>query len=201
MSLIRAAQQDPSGRLGQLLTMYANYLRMLANSQLDDKLKARVSASDLVQDTLMEAHRDFPQFRGGCEREFVAWLRQILVNNLRRQVEKHVQTEKRDIRREISIEAIGAAMDRSTVNMRVMLQDGGPTPSAETMQRENAVVLADYLARMPDEYRQVLMLRNLQGLGFAEVAQQMDRSAGAVRMLWVRAIRHLRQMMNDPTEN
>jgi RNA polymerase sigma-70 factor (ECF subfamily) len=61
-------------------------------------------------------------------------------------------------------------------------------------QREEAVLLADRLAQLPDDYRVVLMLRNLQGLPFEEVASRIGRSVGATRMLWLRAIDKLRTL-------
>ena len=102
--------------MGQLLQLYRNYLTILAATQLDRRLRRRMSPSDLVQETMLAAHRDFAKFRGGSERELLAWLRQILINCLHHAIETHLKAKRRDVRREISVEQVGAALDRSAVN-------------------------------------------------------------------------------------
>jgi RNA polymerase sigma-70 factor (ECF subfamily) len=190
--LLAEARRGAGDRLGKLLDLYRNYLILLAGSQLDRKLRPRVSPSDIVQETMLEAHRDFRQFRGETESEFVAWLRQILVNNLSRVIEMHVLAAKRDVRREISIEQIAAASDRSTLRLCALLQGREETPSAQVERHEKAVVLADLLSQLSGQHREVIFLRNIQGLRFEEVASRMDRSVAAAKMLWLRAIKQLR---------
>ena len=200
--MLEEARHGVTDQVGQLLEAYRDYLRLLATTMIDNKLRARISASDLVQETMLGAYRDFSQFRGDNERQLLAWLRQILINRLHVFVQQHVLAEKRDVRREISLEEMGAALARSTANLRVgmFLADREPSPSANVIRRENAVRLADHLTQMPPEYRDVIVLRNLRGLSFDEVAGQMNRSSGAVRMLWLRAIRRLRDQMGDGEE-
>ncbi len=197
--LIAAVRRGRSDRLGPLLESYRNYLHLLAKTQIDEKLRARLSPSDLVQETMLGACRDFAQFQGQDERQLLAWLRQILVNRLHVFVQQHVLARKRDVRREISIEQIGAALARSTVSLKAgaFLADLAASPSGLAVQRESAVVLADHLANMRAEHREVIELRNLQGLPFDEVARRMDRTTGAARMLWMRAIRQLRKAMRE----
>ena len=150
----------------------------------------------MVQETFFLAHRDFEQFRGQTEREFAAWLRQILINSLARLVRRHVLAEKRDFRREVSINRLGDSVERSALRLESALIDRGVSPSAYARRRESDRILADRLADLPDDYRQVLVLRHVEGLSFEKVAKQMDRSSGAVRMLWLRAIRQLRQLLD-----
>lgn len=197
--LIAAVRRGSSDRLGQLLESYRNYLQLLAKTQIDEKLRARISPSDLVQETMLGACRDFAQFQGGDERQLLAWLRQILINRLHVFVQQHVLARKRDVRREISIEQIGAALSRSTMSLHAgnFLADLAPSPSGLAVQRESAVVLADHLAGMSADYREVIELRNLQGLPFDEVARRMNRKTAAARMLWMRAIRRLRENMTE----
>ena len=180
-------------QLGRLLELYRNYLSLLAESQLDRKLRARSSPSDIVQETMLEAHRDFRQFRGRSEAELMAWLRRILVNNLARTIEMHVLAEKRDIRREVPLERLNSSVERSTMRL-CALEGRDETPSAQVEQREKAVILADLMSGLSESHRQVILLRNLQGLKFDEVARHMSRSVPAAKMLWVRAIKHLRQI-------
>ena len=193
--LLRSARAGRPECLGQLLQLYRNYLKLLAATQIDERLRARVSPSDVVQETLLEAHRDFCQFRGRTGPEFLAWLRQILINNLMRLVERHVLAQKRDVRREVSLDRIAAALERSTARLEAVLADQGASPSSSVQRREYAIVLADCLVELPPDYREVLVLRHLKGLRFSEVAERMDRSAGAARMLWLRAIERLRDVL------
>jgi RNA polymerase sigma-70 factor (ECF subfamily) len=141
---------------------------------------------------MFKAHRQFAQFLGSTERELLAWLRQILVTNLASFVEQYVLAAKRDIRREVSIERIGAALDESATQFGAVLRSEGETPSILAMQREEAVVLADRLAQLSPRHREVLVLRNIQGLSFEEIAARMESSLGATRMLWLRALEKLR---------
>jgi RNA polymerase sigma-70 factor, ECF subfamily len=192
--LLEEARQGEPEVFGDLLQLYRNYLTILASTQLDRRLRRRMNPSDLVQETMLAAHRDFDKFRGSSEREFLAWLRQILINCLHHAIETHVKAKMRDIRREISIEQVNAALDRTAVNLGNVLADGGPSPSAPARQRERVVALADQLARLRPQYRDVIVLRNLQGLSFEEIADRMDRKPGAVRMLWLRAIEKFKQV-------
>ncbi len=200
--LIDDVRQAIPERLGPLLDSYRNYLLLLATTQIDDKLRARLSPSDLVQETMLGAYRDFTQFRGGSERELLAWLRQILINRLHVFVQRHVLSAKRDVRREFSLDDMGVALARSSANLRAacVLADSAPSPSTTVIRRENAVVLADQLADMTPLYRDVIVLRNLQGLSFDQVAQRLNRSCGATRMLWLRAIKQLREQMGTENE-
>jgi RNA polymerase sigma-70 factor, ECF subfamily len=193
-SLFTAARQGSSSCLGRLLTLYTNYLKLLITAQLDARLRARVSPSDIVQETFFEAHRDFSQFRGRTTAEFVGWLRKILVNNILRVVEQHLLAEKRDVRREISLDEIGRRLEQSTARLETLLAEEGDSPSGCAQRREHEIMLADALAELPEDYRQVIMLRHIEGLPFDEVARRMDRSAGAVRMLWLRALKRLQEV-------
>ncbi len=191
-SLISRARRGHDSSVGVLLELYHNYLAVLAATQIEKRLQRRVSPSDIVQETMLRAHANFAQFRGSTEGELLAWLRQILVNNLAKFVEQHILAARRDVRREVSIEQLGRALEKSTVQLAALLPADVKTPSVAAEQREEAVVLADRLAALSVDYREVLMLRNLQGLPFETVAQRMDRSVSAARMLWLRAIEKLR---------
>jgi RNA polymerase sigma-70 factor (ECF subfamily) len=192
--LMSYARGGDEQQLGRLLTLYRNYLTILATTQLDARLRRRVSPSDLVQEAMLGAYRDFGKFRGSSERELLAWLRQILINCLHHAYEAHVQASRRDIRREVSLDDMNQAMDRSVLRLAHVLADPGPSPSAPVRQKERAVALADQLAKLKPDDRDVIVLRNLQGLSFEEIAERMERKPGAVRMLWLRAIERFRQV-------
>jgi RNA polymerase sigma-70 factor (ECF subfamily) len=198
-SLIDQARASGAEPLGQLLHLYRNYLTILATVQFDRRLRRRLSPSDLVQETLLAAHRDFASFTGSNERQFLAWLRQILIHCLHHAIDAHVKSKKRGVRAEVSLEYVNAAMSHSEVNLANVLADDGPSPSTAIIERERAVAFANQLAKLRPQYREVIVLRNLQGLTFEEIAERMHRKAGAVRMLWLRAIERLKQVY-DPAE-
>jgi RNA polymerase sigma-70 factor (ECF subfamily) len=195
--LLTQALGGAEGCRGQLLQLYSNYLKLLARAQLDERIRARVSPSDVVQESLLEAHRDFAQFRGRSANEFLAWLRQILVHNLAHVLDRHLTAEKRDVRREVAMEAIGASLERSAMRFVQVLADDSASPSAAAMQQEQLLALADALTELPEDYRDVIVLRHMEALSFKEIAERMQRSEGAVRMLWLRAMDQLRSLLGQ----
>lgn len=175
---------------GELLRRFEPWLRLLARVQLESRFAAKFDASDVVQQTLFEAVKAFPQFRGSTEAELTAWLRQILVHALAHEIRRYHGTAKRDITQEVSLEA---ELAQSSQRLGTLLAESGPSPSQHAARRELDVLLADVLARLPDDYRDVLIFRHLENLSHEEIAARMNRSAGAVRMLWVRALAALRE--------
>jgi RNA polymerase sigma-70 factor (ECF subfamily) len=192
-SLMAQARAGRPEALGQLLELYRNYLTLFARVQMDMQLRGRVSGSDLVQDTFVRACRYFRDFRGTTEEEFLAWLRKIFIRCAASAVQKELKSRKRDVRREISLGAHLKRLERSSQAFDAALVAPVSSPSMEATRRERAALIADELARLPKDYREVIVLRNLEGLSFDEVAKRMGRSAGAVRILWLRALARLRK--------
>ena len=194
--LIRRCRQGEGDAREQLFERYRHYLRLLAEAQVGRHLRAKCDPSDLVQQTLLEAHRDFPAFQGQHETELLGWLRRILAHNLFNEARRFA-TRGRDATRELSLEGFQAGIDQSSQILGRGLADGGPTPSEVACEREAAVHVADVLTRLPENYQQVLLLRLFEGLPAEEVAQRMGTSAGAVRMLQMRALEALRGLVNQ----
>jgi RNA polymerase sigma-70 factor (ECF subfamily) len=180
-----------------LLELYRNYLYLVARTQIDLHLRAQVNPSDLVQETFLEAYRDFGQFAGTTEAELLGWLRRILVHNLGGLVQKHVQAQKRDVRRVASLELSLANQGSSTARLGAALAGGALSPSVHSQRRELAAVLAEQLVRLPEDYREVIVLRSLEELPFEEVASRMGRTPGATRVLWLRALDRLRRLLKE----
>ncbi|MEM9364488.1 MAG: sigma-70 family RNA polymerase sigma factor [Planctomycetota bacterium] len=189
--LAQARGGDPEA-LGSLLQWYANYLSILACSQLDHRLRQRLSPSDIVQEAMLAAHRDFQAFRGDSQGELLCWLRSILINTLHRSFQEHVAVQKRDVRREVSLEAVSNRLEESAVQLAALIPANDTSPSAPMRARESAVELANELSRLKPDYQEVITLRVLQGLPFDEIAERMNRNSGAVRMLWLRALTSFR---------
>jgi RNA polymerase sigma-70 factor (ECF subfamily) len=193
--LVIQARGGDKAALGRLLELYRNYLRLLARSLIRPPLQVKLDASDLVQETFLKAHRDFAQFVGSGERELVAWLRQILVRTLADQA-KHYRAKVRDQRRQESLDVL---LDRSSLAIQHQLAGSVASPSAHAIGREQAVLLADALARLPADYREVFILRNLEQVAVDEIAARMGRSPNAVRKLWGRAMVALKQSLEGST--
>jgi RNA polymerase sigma-70 factor (ECF subfamily) len=187
--LLWLARAGDGAARGQLLELYRNYLALLARYQIGRRLQGKADASDLIQETFLEAHRDFAQFRGSTEAELAAWLRRILASNLANLVARYCGTRRRDVRLERDL---AAELDQSSRDLDRSLVAGQTSPSRLAACREQAVLLADALERLPEDYRQVLVLRHLEELTFPEVSQRMGRSVHSVKNLWARALSRLR---------
>lgn len=189
--VILQAQNGDAKSLGELLGLYRGYLTGLAVSKLDPRLRARCNPSDIVQDTLLEAFRDFPQFRGQAEREFLAWIRQILANNLSRAVQTHLLTNKRDVRRErqMCLSPSGSKLERQ----ENWFAGDDASPSSIAQKKEQLNTVLERIAELPGHYREVLVLRHIEDYSFEEIASRLSKSSGAVRMIWLRALEALRE--------
>jgi RNA polymerase sigma-70 factor (ECF subfamily) len=173
--------------LGQALEACRKYLLLVAEKELDSDLRAKGGASDLVQETFLEAQRDFAQFRGTSEAELLAWLRQMLLNNIANFTRGYRATGKRAVAREVGLPASDSA--------RPSLDLASPerTPGSEAVEREQRQALHQALERLPDHYRQVIVYRYLEERSFEDIGQLMERSAQAARKLWLRAMAQLKE--------
>ncbi|MDB5318542.1 MAG: rpoE 1 [Phycisphaerales bacterium] len=190
--LIDQARAGDGVAMGALLESYSSYLTLLARVQIGRRLQGKVDPSDVVQETFLEAHRQFPMFRGGSEAEMTAWLRRILAGQLALTVRRFIGTKARDVQLE---RELGAQLDQSSQAIDQGLAASISTPSQRASRREQAVLLADALGRLSEDYREVIILRHLEGIGFADVAARMGRSVDSVQKLWVRALASLRRGM------
>jgi RNA polymerase sigma-70 factor (ECF subfamily) len=177
---LERARRGDAGALGELLESYRPYLSVLARALHQQRLQARVDDSDLVQDALLEAHRNFAGFRGSTLEELTAWLRQIVVRAAVRRTRDHLTAGKRNATRE---QPLGARSD---------LPQAGSSPSDQAIRHEEAARVAAALGRLPDDMREVLLGRHLEGDSYAALAERLGRSEGAVRVLYTRALRRLR---------
>jgi RNA polymerase sigma-70 factor (ECF subfamily) len=186
--LILARAGDVEAR-GTLLEYYRNYLTVLARMQIGRRLQGKTDPADMVQETFLEAHRRFDQFHGVAEAELIGWLRCILGGQIAHLVRRYLGTKRRDVRLE---REITDDLDRASHALGLDLLARGSSPSQQAARRESAVMLADALEQLPDDYREVLVLRHLEGLAFPDVSRRMGRTLDSVEKLWVRALDRLR---------
>jgi len=191
--LLRRARAGSGPDLGRLLELYSKYLTLLARLQIGRRLQGKVDAADLVQDTFLQAHRDFGQFRGTTEKELISWLRQILAHNLAMCLRRY-GTQRRDVRleREFAVE-----LDQSSRVLDEGLLAKSGSPSHQAARREQAVLLADALGELTADHREVIILRHMEGLPLPEVASRMGRTVDSVKKLWPRAMVQLRRALGE----
>jgi RNA polymerase sigma-70 factor (ECF subfamily) len=188
LALARSGRLDV---LGQVLEGYRHYLLGIAERELDSALHAKAGASDLVQETFLEAQRDFAQFQGESARELQAWLRRLLLNNLANFTRHYRGTDKRDVGREVSLEARAPGAADPGLAAEAL------SPSGEAVANEQAEVVQAALARLPEDYRQVLVWRYQEGRSFEEIAQLLQRTANAARKLFARALERFEQELEN----
>jgi RNA polymerase sigma-70 factor, ECF subfamily len=190
--LIDEAKRQSPGVLDRLLESYRNYLRLLARTGIDASLRGKADPSDLVQETLLKAYQHFSQFQGQTEMELVAWLRRILTRNLADLVRRFKAAGARTVAREQSLDDVIGASSRALFEL---VAPNGHSPSQSAQRRELSIILADALAELAADHREVVVLRTLEGRDWDEVARAMGRSPGAVRLLWARALKKLRPLI------
>jgi RNA polymerase sigma-70 factor (ECF subfamily) len=192
--MIQEARAGTEADLGPLLDLYRNYLRLLARLEIGRRLQGKLDASDLVQETFLEAHRNFARFQGTSEPQFVSWLRQILAAKVANLLRHYLGTQGRDIRLE---QELAGALDNSSRMVGEKLVASLSSPSQQAVRREQTVLLANALARLPEDYREVIVLRHLEELSFPEVARRMGRSLDSVQKLWLRGLARLRRVFGE----
>jgi RNA polymerase sigma-70 factor (ECF subfamily) len=180
------AQDGSIDALGQALESCRHYLLRIAQQHLAPDLQAKGGASDLVQETFLEAQRDFAQFHGASEAELLAWLRRLLLNNLGHFTRRYRGTDKRAVGREVALDG-----DSSAPGPQPPAET--PSPSKAAMAAELAQALQHALARLPEDYRQAVVLRYQQQCSFEEIGRLMNRTPEAARKLWARGMDLLRR--------
>lgn len=164
--------------------LYQPHLLALARGRMDRRLRGRLEACDLVQESLLRAHAQRDQCRGQNDAERAAWLRSILVNTVAEQRRKALGP-RRDVTRECSLDA---TLDDPSVRLEGVLADDAPSPSQEAVTREQRRRLTDALAQLPEDQRTALDLHHLQGYSVPEVAAQMSRTTAAAAGLLRRGL-------------
>ncbi len=192
-TLLERAQQGHGDALGQLLERYRNYMSMLVRMSMPAELQPKVDPSDIVQEAYLQVHRGFDQFRGSTEGEFLCWLKTILVHGLAAQRRRYMGNAKRDVRREAELRSV---IDRSSSTLSHAIVAGDLSPSECAQQHERGVILANAMAHLSPDHREVIVLHNLEERTFGEIAIQLGRSVNSARCLWARAMRNLIGMLN-----
>jgi RNA polymerase sigma-70 factor (ECF subfamily) len=167
----------------EIAVRYRPYLKSLAVVEFPEILQSRVDDSDLVQNSLMKACQALPTFRGNSEGEFKSWLVQIMRNELKDLVRHHGR-QQRDVQNEINAELSG-------------FPSPDASPSDRIKRNETHEWLWKVVEGLPEDYRAVILLRQQQDLSFVEIADRMEKTPDAVRMLWGRAVVALGEQLQE----
>ena len=178
------------------LEHYRSYLLLIAPIRLDRKIHGKLRPSDIVQQTMLEAHQAIESFRGENAAAQAAWLRQILARNLVNAV-RDLTREKRDVYRERSIQA---DVEASASQLEEWLAADQSSPSQQAQRHERALLLAEALAQLPDQQREAVILRHFQGCSLAEIEELLNTTTAAVTGLLTRGMRNLRKALNHLEE-
>jgi RNA polymerase sigma-70 factor (ECF subfamily) len=186
-----AARDGSKTALGRLFDLCRNYLLLVANRNVGESIQGKIGASDLVQETFLQAQQIFGRFEGTTQEELLAWLTRILQFKLAQAVDQFAGTQMRDVGRELPMVSGGVEP--------VSDQRRSDARSAESAieQFENQVRLNAALDRLSADHRAAIELRSLQQKSFAEVGQVLGRSADAARKLWVRAVEQLQEVLRS----
>ena len=167
------------------------YLRILAGMNWNPRLTGKLEASDVVQDTLLQAHAQRDQYRGRSENEWRAWLRAILAHKL-------FDAQRKLLRRGEELQqSLHAALDQSSARIESWIAAAGETPSNEAARAEHVLRLTEAIARLPDEQRRAVELHHLDGIAVPEVARLMEKTTASVAGLLRRGLAELRQSLPE----
>src|SRR5262249_50895300 len=183
--------QPESGGLS--LERFRRYLEVLAQVQVDPRLRGKLDPSGVVQQTLLEAHRALTQTEGWGDEQRLAWLRRILANNLTDEIRK-LTTQGRDALRERSLDA---ALEQSSARLERWLAADQSSPSLPAQRHEQALRLADALAQLPEAQREALILQHWHNWPIAEIGRHLGRSPPAVAGLLHRGLQRLRELLAE----
>jgi len=174
---------------------FRDYLIVLARTRIGSPYHAHLDASDIVQETLLEAHRKSDQFRGTEAASMAAWLRQMLAFNLTDRI-RALHRQKRDTSREIAIDAI--SLEESSLRLQELVASQQSSPSLQMRRLETLLEIASALEQLPETQREAVRMRYIEGLPLSEISQRLDRTTTAVAGLLKRGLENLRGQF-DPT--
>ena len=171
---------DDPAHLWQLAERYRPYFKKKVAGLIGSRLARKEDPSDLVQRGLLAAFRHRNQFRGENAKQWLAWLWKIIKRVAQKDV-RFWHQQQRDVDRE-------QVLDDHPSGGGCQPAADSSTPSHKAARREQDARLWAAIGQLPPDYGQVIRLRILEDLPYAEIAARMKRSVGAVRVLWTRAV-------------
>lgn len=188
--LLLQAKQGDSEALGRLFDQYLPYLHVLGYRYLDPRLQGRLDPMDVVQTSLMEAHRDFQDFRGEDIASLLAWLRNILRNNVATAHQRHLYAQRRAAYKEVDFSQ--GQKGEEAIDVAELIPSETTSPSQRVMRDEASAKLAMCIEHLPESQAQAIRLRYLEGLSLREISERIEKSEMAVAGLLKRGLQSLR---------
>src|SRR5579884_2927740 len=192
--LLEDARRGDGQAVERLLTVHREPLRRLIGLRLDPALAARLDASDIVQDVLLEAHRRLQEYLKNPGMPFHLWLRHIAKDHIIDAHRRHRQAQRRSLDREQSLVPAFLA-DHSSYELAGQLVDPELTPATEAMRREMQRRLDAAIAELDEDDREIILLRHREQLANQDVAHALGLSEAATSMRYLRAVRRLRSVL------
>jgi len=187
--LVQQAQAGDRRAFEQLLARYRPYLRQVISLRLDPRLRPRIDASDVVQETELEAFRRLADYLSRRPMPFRVWLRKTACERLAKLREHHVGAARRSLDREVRLP------DRSSFLLAQQLYAGGSSPSKQLSRREIARCMNEALAQLPEADREILLMRNFEDLSYDEIGAAVEIEPAAARKRYGRALIRLQNLL------
>jgi len=188
-SLIRQARDGDDSALGLIVSRLRNYLLLVANAEIKPSIRSKFCGSDIVQQSMLEAHQAISSFRGTTECELKAWLKKIVLSNLIDETRRYQQTRKRDTSREISVDW----------RAQPLSQPNGQTASWMVRKNEFDQQLFVAIQELPARQRHVIEARHRDAMPYSKIAVELDITEEAARKLWTRGVNSLKRTLRKST--
>ncbi len=184
-ALIDAARAGSVEALGLLFETARLQLLAAATRGLPERVRGKLGASDIVQQTALDAHRGIRDYQGRSPAEFFGWLRRILDNNVADVVRRYEASQKRDVDRELSLD------DPEARHWAHGIRPVTRRPDDSAVRREEMRAIEQALDRLSPDQRAVVWMRHWEGMPFDRIAERLGSTEGAARKLWLRGIERL----------
>jgi RNA polymerase sigma-70 factor (ECF subfamily) len=200
--LLDRIRQGDASAVERLLTVHRDPLRRMIDLRLDPALAARVDASDVVQDVLLEAHRRLDDYLGKPAMPFHLWLRHIAKDHIIDAHRRHRLAQRRSLDREQPL-APARLADHSSFELAAQVLDHERTPASEAVRRELQLRLDAAVAELDEHDREVILMRHGEQLSNQEMATALGLTEAAASMRYLRAVRRLRAVLlpDAPSES
>jgi RNA polymerase sigma-70 factor (ECF subfamily) len=196
--LLEEARRGEAEAVEHLLAVHREPLRRMIGLRLDPALAARVDASDIVQDVLLEAHRRLQEYLKNPVMPFHLWLRHIAKDHIIDAHRRHRQAQRRSLDREQPIVPAVLA-DHSSYELAGQLIDPELTPATEAIRREMQRRLDAAIAELDEDDREIILLRHREQMANQDVARALGLNEAAASMRYLRAVRRLRAALLPDT--
>ena len=198
--LLDLARKGDEAATGRLLERHREALRRMADMRLDNKIRQRVDASDIVQEALIEINRRMPLYLENPVMPFHLWVRQIMTDRLIDAHRRHRVSKKRSVDLE-QAPVVASNLDHSTIQFGPQITDGELTPAANAIHKEMQRLFVEAVEEMDDQDREIIVMRHFEQLTNQEVAKVLDLTEPAASMRYLRAFRRLKKKLAPDRED